>query len=136
VRPEPVAPIIPVAKVPLPEAPVLPPVSVAVAAPASAPVAPADFLRRLAQAAGVSEQVFLQQNPDQVADQLGAAMRLLVENVRQLLNARLEAKRLARSANPQLSGCKPGDRTELRRPQEPPTADLRGDAAGFAHADR
>jgi type VI secretion system protein ImpI len=99
-RPEPISPIIPVANVPLPEAPVLPPVSsAAVAATASAPVAPADFLRRLAHAAGVSEQVFLQQNPDQVADQLGAAMRLLVENVRQLLNARLEAKRLARSAN-------------------------------------
>jgi type VI secretion system protein ImpI len=91
---------VPVANVPLPEAPVLPPVSAATAAaPTSASVAPADFLRRLAQAAGVSEQVFLQQNPDHVADQLGAAMRLLVENVRQLLNARLEAKRLARSAN-------------------------------------
>jgi type VI secretion system protein ImpI len=82
-----------------------PAVAPAPAAPANA-VAPApiafgggQFVRRLAHGAGVPEQSFDRQDPEQLAEQLGASMRLVVENLRQLLSARVEAKRLARSAN-------------------------------------
>lgn len=68
----------------------------AAASPAEAEEAAA-FLRRLAQAAGVPEQVFMQQAPEQLAEQIGILLRLVVENLRQLLQARLQAKRLARS---------------------------------------
>jgi type VI secretion system protein ImpI len=43
--------------------------------------------------------VFANQGPEQLAEQLGLLMRLVTENVRQLLNARLQARRLARTAN-------------------------------------
>ena len=57
------------------------------------------FLQRLAAAAGVPAELFAQRDPAEVADQVGTAMRLMVENMMQLLNARLQAKRLARSSN-------------------------------------
>jgi type VI secretion system protein ImpI len=59
---------------------------------------PEDFLRRLAAAAGVSEEVFAKKDAGELADQLGAVTRLVVDNVMQLLNARVQAKRLARSS--------------------------------------
>jgi type VI secretion system protein ImpI len=59
---------------------------------------PDDFLRRLALAAGVSEEVFAAKDPQELAEQLGGVMRLVVENVMQLLNARVQAKRLTRSS--------------------------------------
>jgi type VI secretion system protein ImpI len=59
---------------------------------------PEDFLRRLAEAAGVSEEVFARKDPAELAEQLGAVMRLVVDNVMQLLNARVQAKRLTRSS--------------------------------------
>jgi type VI secretion system protein ImpI len=59
---------------------------------------PDQFMRRLAQAAGVPEEVFARKDPNELAEQLGATVRLIVENVMQLLNARLQAKRLARSS--------------------------------------
>ena len=59
---------------------------------------PEDFLRRLAQAAGVSEEVFARKDPAELAEQLGGVMRLVVDNVMQLLNARVQAKRLTRSS--------------------------------------
>src|SRR5439155_775901 len=73
-------------------------------APAPAGAAPGNeaaqqFLRRLAEAAGVPEQLFAQQDPNQLADQIGIVMRLVAGNVMQLLNARVQAKRLARSSH-------------------------------------
>jgi type VI secretion system protein ImpI len=59
---------------------------------------PEAFLRRLAQAAGVSEDIFANKDAAELADQLGAVMRLVIDNVMQLLNARVQAKRLARSS--------------------------------------
>jgi type VI secretion system protein ImpI len=47
----------------------------------------------------VPPEFFARQNPEQLAEELGLLLRLVVENMRQLLNARLEAKRLARTAN-------------------------------------
>jgi type VI secretion system protein ImpI len=57
------------------------------------------FLRRLSQAAGVPEELFTQKDPGELADEIGLVMRLVVDNVMQLLNARVQAKRLARSSN-------------------------------------
>ena len=57
------------------------------------------FVRRLAQGAGVPEDVFASQSPDQLAEQIGMLTRVVVENLRQLLQARLQAKRLARTSN-------------------------------------
>ena len=94
----------------------------------------------------------------------GQLMRIVVENLRQLLQARLQAKRLARTPNqtmvqaidnnplkfsptrrgcaanhvraadPQLSRCAADPRAELRGPQIASDQDLRRDAAGPAHA--
>jgi type VI secretion system protein ImpI len=58
-----------------------------------------EFLRHLARAAGVSEQVFAQRNSQEVAEQMGEILRLVVDNLSQLLNARMQAKRLMRSAS-------------------------------------
>jgi type VI secretion system protein ImpI len=66
--------------------------------PGGALGSPDQFLRRLAQAAGVPEEVFTRKDPNELADQLGAMTRLVIENVMQLLNARMQAKRLARSS--------------------------------------
>jgi type VI secretion system protein ImpI len=65
-------------------------------APAAAPVA---FLRQLARAAGLPEDVLAQKEPDELAQQVGAVLRLVAENLMQLLNARRQAKRLARSSS-------------------------------------
>jgi len=62
-------------------------------------VAAQQFLHRLAAAAGLPEQLFTQQDPGKLADQIGATLRLAVDNVMQLLNARVQAKRLARSSS-------------------------------------
>jgi len=51
-----------------------------------------DFGQRLAQAAGIPDQAL---SPEQ----LGMLIRLITENMRQLLNARLQAKRVARVSN-------------------------------------
>ena len=58
-----------------------------------------DFIRALARAAGVSEQVFTQKDPQALAEQLGQVLRAVVDNLSQLLNARVQAKRLVRSAS-------------------------------------
>jgi len=57
-----------------------------------------EFLRTLAGAAGVSEQIFTNKDPQELARQLGDALRVVVDNLSQLLQARLQAKRLVRSA--------------------------------------
>ena len=67
-------------------------------APSGPSRSPDDFLRLLARGANVPEQTFAQ-DPDRLAEQLGILLRLVTENLRQLLNARLQAKRLARVSN-------------------------------------
>jgi len=56
-----------------------------------------EFVRALARAAGVSEQIFAGKDPNELAGQIGGALRIVVENLAQLLQARLQAKRLVRS---------------------------------------
>ena len=46
----------------------------------------------------MSEEVFARKDPAELAEQLGSVMRLVVDNVMQLLNARVQAKRLTRSS--------------------------------------
>ena len=60
---------------------------------------PDQFLQQLAQAAGVPPDTFANRNPAEIAEQLGVVMRVITDNVMQLLNARLQAKRLARSSS-------------------------------------
>jgi type VI secretion system protein ImpI len=76
----------------------MPPPMATAPAPAGGP-ADVEFLRRVARGAGVPEDFLMRQNPAQLAEMLGFLMRLVTENVRQLLGARLEAKRMTRSAN-------------------------------------
>jgi type VI secretion system protein ImpI len=64
-------------------------------APARAPALSADFVRDLARGAGLPENYFAQ-NPQELAQQVGALIRLVTENMQQLLNARGQSKRLAR----------------------------------------
>jgi type VI secretion system protein ImpI len=58
-----------------------------------------DFRNRVAQSAGISEDKLAQKSSQELAEELGVLMRLITENVRQLLKARLQAKGMARSAN-------------------------------------
>jgi type VI secretion system protein ImpI len=71
----------------------------AVASHASATASPETFVRQLARAAGLSEDALAQKDPDELAKQVGAILRLVAENLMQLLNARRQAKRLARSSS-------------------------------------
>jgi type VI secretion system protein ImpI len=59
---------------------------------------PADFVRQLAQGAKVPDGTFAR-DPAQLAEELGVLIRLVTENMRQLLSARLQAKRIARMSN-------------------------------------
>ena len=56
-------------------------------------------MRRLAKAAGVPEDVLARTDPDELAAQVGGVLRLVAENLMQLLTARRQAKRLARSSS-------------------------------------
>jgi len=58
-----------------------------------------DFRDRIARSAGIAEDKLAQKSSQQLAEELGVLMRLITENVRQLLKARLQAKGIARSAN-------------------------------------
>src|SRR5215831_4824927 len=70
-------------------------------APAGAVDGPAmaDFVRAFARGAGLPGDAFAGRDPAQLAEQLGQLMRLVAENVKQLLEARQLAKRLSRSSN-------------------------------------
>ena len=59
----------------------------------------ADFVRLFARGAGLPDDTFAARDPAELAEQLGQLMRLVAENVKQLLEARQLAKRLARSSN-------------------------------------
>ena len=59
----------------------------------------ADFVRLFARGAGLPEDALAARNPAELAEQLGQLMRLVAENMKQLLDARQAAKRLSRSSN-------------------------------------
>ena len=58
-----------------------------------------DFVRLFARGAGLPEDSLAARDPAELAEQLGQLMRLVAENVKQLLEARQTAKRLSRSSN-------------------------------------
>lgn len=60
---------------------------------------PSSFAQRIAQGARVPEEYFTNRSPDELAELFGQVMRLVVESTMQLLTARGQAKRMARSAN-------------------------------------
>jgi type VI secretion system protein ImpI len=60
--------------------------------------AAATFIAQLAKAANVPEDLFTQKDPAALATEIGTVLRVLVENLMQLLNARQQAKRLAHSS--------------------------------------
>jgi type VI secretion system protein ImpI len=69
------------------------------ASPAFGAASPEAFVRQLAKAAGLPEDVLARRDPDELAAQVGAVLRLVAENLMQLLTARRQAKRLARSSS-------------------------------------
>ena len=57
------------------------------------------FVRQLATAAGLPEDVATRKDPGELAQQIGSVLRLVTENLMQLLNARLQAKQMARTSS-------------------------------------
>jgi type VI secretion system protein ImpI len=58
-----------------------------------------EVLDRIARAAGVPSDVFTSRNPDELADDIGAVLRLVAENLGQMLASRAESKTLMRSSS-------------------------------------
>lgn len=65
----------------------------------------ADLLRTLAVGAGVPAEIFLQRDPHEVAGEIGAVLRIVVEELGALLKARAAAKALAKSADRTMVGA-------------------------------
>jgi len=57
------------------------------------------FINQLARSAGLPEGLLAQKEPEELAQQIGIALGLLAENLMQLLKARQQAKRFARSSS-------------------------------------
>lgn len=57
-----------------------------------------DLRSGLAKGAGIQEQALSHKTPQELAEELGLLTRLVAENMRQLLKARLQAKGIARSS--------------------------------------
>lgn len=72
-------------------------------APAPSPAMPAiatgEFLHRFAKGAGLPPQALTVQDPGDFAEELGALIRVVAAELKQLLAARAESKRIARSTN-------------------------------------
>ena len=58
-----------------------------------------DFSHRLIRAAGLPDDIIARSSPAELAQQIGTVLRLVTENLMQLLTARQQAKRLARSSS-------------------------------------
>ncbi len=97
--PEPAAP--PPAPPPRPEpvATALPDLAPPEAAPAADAARDDEILRRFARGAGIPEEVIAWRDPAEFAELLGGLMRLVAEDLKQLLASRAESKRIARSTH-------------------------------------
>ncbi len=58
-----------------------------------------DFVRRMARSAGLDEDALAKRDPSELATELGELLRLVTDNMKQLMEARQHARRLARSSN-------------------------------------
>jgi type VI secretion system protein ImpI len=77
-----------------------PPAPPATPGPATGPaISPAEFIARFARGAGLPVEELSWQDPGAFAEQTGALMRLIALELKALLAARAESKRIARSAN-------------------------------------
>jgi type VI secretion system protein ImpI len=59
----------------------------------------AEFLQRFARALGVPKDLLATKDPGQLGDEIGAMLRVMVESLMQLLNARHQARLLVRSSH-------------------------------------
>lgn len=94
----PIAPLSPIE----PPAPAAPPFMPAATAPMPAgtpQISAAEFVQRFAKGAGLPTSDLAWQDAGAFAEQLGGLMRLVAVELKQLLAARAESKRIARSAN-------------------------------------
>ncbi|WP_186419125.1 type VI secretion system-associated FHA domain protein TagH [Bosea sp. CS1GBMeth4] len=82
---------------PRPAAP--PPATPAGLPPAGPSISPAEFIARFARGAGLPVEELSWQDPGAFAEQTGALMRLIATELKALLAARAESKRIARSSN-------------------------------------
>jgi type VI secretion system protein ImpI len=78
-----------------------PPIAAPATAPSTAQTAgpPSDVLARIAVAAGIPERAIAGRDPHALADEIGSALRLTVQNLAQLLASRAETKTLIRSSS-------------------------------------
>ncbi len=86
---------------PMPPTPIpVPPTPFAGQAPGQGggPAEP-EILARLARAAGIPEEVLEKRDPGELAEEIGNALRIATESLRQLLAARAETKSLVRSSS-------------------------------------
>ncbi len=65
----------------------------------------ADMFRALAAGAGVPAEIFLQRDPHEVAGEIGAVLRIVVEELGSLLKARAAAKALAKTTERTMVGA-------------------------------
>jgi type VI secretion system protein ImpI len=73
-----------------------PPSSIAQSPPP--PLVGAEFLRRLAEGAGVPAETFAGRDAGAIAEEIGALLKVVAENLKQLLGARAESRGLMRSS--------------------------------------
>ncbi|MGJ4942376.1 type VI secretion system-associated FHA domain protein TagH [Bradyrhizobium sp. HKCCYLS1011] len=66
---------------------------------AAAPVGDTEFARRVARAAGLPDNFFANKPDAELAEQFGLILRMTVDNLMALLQARTQAKQLTRSTN-------------------------------------
>ncbi len=89
-------------RVPIPTRPPiaeLPPTRRLAREPQSDSAAALDILDRIARAAGIPAGALASRNPDELADDIGAVLRMTAENVGQMLASRAESKTLMRSSS-------------------------------------
>ncbi|MBV8473881.1 MAG: type VI secretion system-associated FHA domain protein TagH [Hyphomicrobiales bacterium] len=102
-RAVPAAPVAPSAPSPITPSPRRPAPPASAKAPSTGPSVPpaaADALiARIAAAAGIPEQAIAGRAPEALADEIGFALRLTVQNLAQLLASRAESKTAMRSAS-------------------------------------
>ena len=69
------------------------------ALPGEAAAGPSDILLRIARAAGVPERAIAGRDPNALADDIGAMLRLTAQNLAQMLSSRSETKALMRTSS-------------------------------------
>jgi type VI secretion system protein ImpI len=70
------------------------------------------FIGELARSAGLPDDLLVQKEPKELAQQIGLVLGLLAENLMQLLSARQQAKRMARSSSHTI--IQPNDNNPLK----------------------